>query len=168
MMIAKLYNLTCIHFKKNYKKDGKTYIKTTTVAFVRRIMTTFSLYHYFLIFPHLKLTNRVKIFPSSGSQVSSLACNEIKSHHSTLTSEKVNGKINNTSHLCQRSEVIGQKHCPQNQRDRQRITASQRERHPQKSMGSGTRTGKLSLRWQADRGSGWTSLRVKSPRGMAS
>ena len=88
----------------------------------------------------------MKIFPTSGFQVSRLACKEIKSHHSTLTtSEKVNGKINNASELCQRSEVTGQMHCPQNWRDRQRLTASQRESHQHKSMGNSTRTGKLSL-----------------------
>lgn len=56
----------------------------------------------------------MKISPTSGFQVSRLACKEIKSHHSTLTtSEKVSGKINNASQLCQRSEVSGQKQCPQ-------------------------------------------------------
>ena len=104
----------------------------------------------------------MKIFPTSGFQVSRLACKKIKSHHSTLqTSEKVNGKINRAWALSEKWSHGAKALPPKLERQADRLTVYWSR---DEGIETGLWIGKADCNWQVARFSVWANLGVKNFR----
>lgn len=98
--------------------------------------------------------------------VSGLACEELGSHHTILTTSKKLSKPKNQQ-LLDLSEKWSHKtkYCPPNWRDRQVNTESHNllEQKPLGQLGPGQKN--LTCNWKTAGSSGWTSLKVKTSGG---